>query len=619
MRIDPKTGNDVHFEYYAIGPEDSPLGFEMAKLFSGWFKKAGLGHTLVSGTWLGMVIKLVNPVLDDYDFMTGVGIVWGSTAPDILRDFTHSTNLPLWNCWYMNMKQDPDHQYCTPHYDGELNQDADYWGDKMMATLDVDIVKHSCFEIQEVLRDWEPYRPLLLWNNFACITGSQGWDGHGGIRIVNMAGQGLGQGWNRQRMYAGRTASPDEILKMSYGSELCSQNPLEADCAVDWGTIMGNLYPGMWAYTPYGRNYWYRAAVYAHDSEIWIGPGSSKRESGNGVYDAVVTYDGDGNMLTYDGKAIADVTEDDLKGDDQLGMKTRWELRDDLYWHDSDPGPDGKFGTADDGAGPDDTVGTADDLLHKVTTADVLFCAQMMLGKVYPAYENVRYYGIWEHMAGYIDPHDGPFCVDIVNATVFDIYEERRFVFSFEVHDIFLYCAKHIWEPYVKGPDDTLGTGDDQNPNEWEGWDRTKATVNTALLDPVRQRLGLSDMYLTDQIGYGQFVYHHGGWIKGVSTSIEYNPLHYHGNPAHLADVDLEVYYNENLPKGYQYYGYVDAADYKWIIDARDHGSWEGDIPVDSMRDPSADLVVPAQIVTGAEIAAWYSDIGESWGAGYPD
>jgi hypothetical protein len=96
LRIDPTTGTTMTpFEYYAIGPSESPIGYEMAQLITSWFHTAGIPCDLVAGTWLGMVIRLVNGIWEDYEFMTGVGIVWGSPAPDILFDFTYSKNPPL--------------------------------------------------------------------------------------------------------------------------------------------------------------------------------------------------------------------------------------------------------------------------------------------------------------------------------------------------------------------------------------------------------------------------------------------------------------------------------------------------------------------------------------------
>jgi len=601
MRIDPKTGEDLDFEYYAIGPVDSPLGFKTAELISKWFKRAGVGHHLVAGTWRGMVIRLVNPDLHDYEFMTGMGMYWGTRTPDILRDFTYSRNLPLWNFVYYN------------------NSDVDYWGDEMMRTLNLTRGKECAVRIQEILRDEEPYMPLLLTNNFAAITGPWA-GGAGGIRIVNMAGQGIGLPhsncgllipngqiqtiniWNKQRMWAGRTLpSGEKINKGVYSCEIFSLNPLEADCEVDWTTCLGKVMGGFWGFTPFLRDYVYLGVLDEHKVDLWIGPGSSEYVEGNGVYDAPF------NGTHYDGIPIADVTTSNLVGDDVLGMETTWRLRDDLYWHDSDPGPDGVHGTGDEPSGS----------VHKVTTADMEYAARVFMGKEYPEYENLRYYSSWTFFAGYTDTYDGPFAVEIVDDQTFTIYEERRYVFAFEGHDSTLAIVpKHIWEPYIEGPDATKGTEDDGDPAAWTGWE------DDYMIDPVRQRLGLSEMHLTHLIGYGPFVYHLGGWTPGVSTAIEYNPLYFAGkiNPG---DVDLEFFYNPELPEGLQRYGYVDFADYGRLLDARDNnvGGWAGGIPNDPMWDPTADLAGPAQVVqmvAGYDISSWYASLGERWGPGYP-
>jgi hypothetical protein len=631
MRKDPTTGEDLFFTYKAIGEMDSPLGWAMALMISDWFKKAGLGHELQAITWFEMVVILVNPYLEDYQFMTGVGIIWGTTAPDILVEFTHSEKIPLWNFVYMNFSE------------------ADYWGDEMMRTLNLTRVLEAAVRIQEVLAAHEPYRPLLLWNLFGAITGE--WEyGVGGHRIVNMAGVGfMGYSyepgllhpraqithtnvWNKQRMWSGRYSDEKKINLWIYDDEICSQNPLEADCEVDWSTILANVYDVLWRYTPFYRSYWPWAAIEMPVTSPWVGPGGSKHASGNGVYDAPYDVGPDGEWGTdddtYNGIPVADVTAGDLVGDDQLGMVTTWVLRDDLYWHDSDPGPDLKFGTDDDGT------------VYPVISADVEFMARLMMNKTGipgATYENVRYYGTWQYFAGYgrggnpdLDP-EGPFAVEIVDRRTFKIFEERRYIFAFESHNILLLGAQHIWEPYV------LAGGD---PATWTGYEEQymvdpildrvcKATPIPLTFEGICAQHNTAPYYLTYQIGFGPFVYHYGGWTPGVSTRIEVNPLYfagtslptitdpqYHRGFPHPADVDLEVYYNPELPAGLQYYGSVDLSDISRVLDA--FGSWPGAMPDDPMWYPTADLKPPTQEVGGTEVVWVLTHIGETWGPGYP-
>jgi hypothetical protein len=633
MRIDPKTGEDLHFTYKAISAADSPTGWEMALMISDWFKKAGLGHTLEAISWIEMVITLINLDLEDYQFMTGVGIVWGTTTPEILRDFTYSEDVPLWNFVYMNFSE------------------ADYWGTEMMATLNRTRVLEAAVRIQEVLDTYEPYRPILLWLNYAAL-------GPGTHRVVNMVGQGIGQGWSRQRTWSGRHLDDKKVNEWIYSAEICSQNPLEANCAVDWGTILGNVYEGLWTFTPYLRNYWPWGAeyipTYPDTMKEWIGPGGSERVGGDGVYNKPYA-DPDGVPCTgdetYGGKLVSEVTAADLAGDDVLGMCSIWKLRDDIYWHDSDPGPDLKFGTADDG------------VVYPVTSEDVRFMAGIMMNKtervagISSNYENIRYAWFWPYLAGYgryddpsLDP-EGPFAVEIIDDKTFVICEERRYMFSFQDHDILMLGAKHIWEPYLLGPDgiDQPGeTGDDGDPMTWTGYEQAY------MPDPVLDRIcypenniygavpetfeGLCAQHtdgtpfmLTYQIGFGPFVYHEGGWTPAVSTHIEVNPLYFAGTilPSPItdpqydrgfpnpADVDLEVFYNPALPEGLQYYGLVDGSDVACAI--RGLGSYAGKLI--SPRDPcalSADLIPPYQEITGAEILWILGHKGQAWGPGYP-
>ena len=588
IRLDPSTGSDMEpFEYYSDNPTDAPNAWAMAERFTLWFRRAGVPVDLVAGSWSGIIDRLTNTVLEDWEFITGVGITWGTTTPDILRDFTYSRNLPLWNFVYYN------------------NSAVDYWGDEMMRTLNLTRVKESAIEIQKNLRDEEPYMPIMLWNLFGAVAGRLDpeiptYDGPGGIRIVNSAGIGLGTSDNRRRSDFDRY-HPDtgaHINLWGSGSALDTLNPLEADEAVEWDDVLENVMGGFWGFTPFLREYAYLGVLDEHQIDLWIGPGSSEYVEGNGVYDADFTG------THYDGIPIADVTSANLVGDDVLGMSTTWKLRDDLYWHDSDPGPDGIHGTGDEPSGS----------VHKVTTADVEYGARICMGKEYPDYENIRYYSTWTFLAGYTDTYDGEFGIEIVDDQTFKVYEERRYVFAFEGHpSILIYTPKHIWEPYIEGPDATKGTEDDGDPAAWLGWE------DDYMIDPVRQRLGLSEMHLTHLIGFGPFVFHLGGWDPtGGYTRIEYNPLYFEGkiNPG---DVDLEFFYNAELPVGNQRYGFVDFADYGRLLDAIAHPSWEGTLPDDPMWDLTADLGWPSQVVSGlVEVGIWYAHLDERWGPGYP-
>ena len=170
---DPVTITGI--EYYTIGPAESPLGFEMATMITEWWRTAGIPVDLVAGTWLGMTARLINYVLEDYQIMTDFSVSWDvaplPTPPYILRDFTYSKNLPLWNFVYMNYSCPDDGVFCDPPpvnpYEYATNRDADYWGLEMLNTppspQNLQYLKHTAHQIQEVLSTHEPYLPLLEW------------------------------------------------------------------------------------------------------------------------------------------------------------------------------------------------------------------------------------------------------------------------------------------------------------------------------------------------------------------------------------------------------------------------------------------------------------------------
>ncbi len=169
---DPLTTTGI--EYYAWGPE-SPIGLEMAQLITGWFHTAGVPVDLVAVTWDDMFNRLINPVLEDYQILTGIGLVWRvvppPTPPYILHQLTYSKNLPFSNLVYMNYSEPYDGVFCDPPpvnpYEYAANRDADYWGLEMWNTLpnpsNLQYLRHTAHQIQEVLGTHEPYLPLLEW------------------------------------------------------------------------------------------------------------------------------------------------------------------------------------------------------------------------------------------------------------------------------------------------------------------------------------------------------------------------------------------------------------------------------------------------------------------------
>jgi len=278
IRIDPTIGTDLSpFEYYAIGPVEAPLGFNMAIKISDWFKKAGIPNDLVAGSQGGVFARLSNPVLEDYQMMTGIGIAWDTTAPDVLYDFTYSKNVPLWNHVYMNISE------------------IDEAGIRMMSTLNITACRQAAYNIQTVLADHEPYLPLLLDNGYAAFAGETdplvpSWEGPGCIGIVNAVGYGalgfdnlnLGllrppsaQGCNPWGKMLGRGGSTLETNIWGLGQSLNTLNPLTAHTASEW-QVLSLVEDYLFKRHPYTMGYMWWAAESMPTMELWIGPGSSE-------------------------------------------------------------------------------------------------------------------------------------------------------------------------------------------------------------------------------------------------------------------------------------------------------------------------------------------------------
>jgi len=639
IRIDPISGLDLDMmtytyfpacappttitgiTYYAPNPVEAPLGYEMALMITNWWRQAGVPVQLVPTTWGSMVMRLVNNVLEDYQMMTGVEMIWGSTSPEILKDLTYSENLPLWNFAYMNYSRPYDGISCIPPpvnpYVFVINRDADYWGEQMFRSLDVTQVQQAAHEIQEVLATHEPYLPLLESHTFYAFPGPSS-TSQGYLGIVNMPGFGPMSNYDEFWMLLGRAdRQNDELMIFGLTQHLDSLNPLIADTSADWSVLHG-IVDTLLERNPYNHKYMAWAAEpgafvavdptnpqiiyhqymkfdpdvgYTPLMEPWIGPGRQQM-GGNGVYDAPVTYDPEtGELATYNGIPVADVTEGDLVNDDQLGMRTQWRLRENLYWHDSDPGPDGKPGTVDDGT------------VHPVTTADVEFIYDLLIKQ-----ENERYFSNWWYVYDATTIWDAPPLVGTVPPTdnyAFEIYEERRWVFAFEDHsEVSVLVPEHIWAPDLAGPDGIFCTGDDTHHQFWTGWQVPY------IEDPIHPGYTLSRL-----IGFGPFMYHIAGpggpgWQPGVCTHLEDNdiyfgtfqPFHYLppqyciGEPSRILRGDVDLNQLVELP------------DLAVIIDAF------GSHPGDPHWDPKADIAHPAQFVQLDDVNLVIDEFGQTWG-----
>jgi hypothetical protein len=407
------------------------------------------------------------------------------------------------------------------------------------------------------------------------------------IGIINFAGRGphtSGNVWGKQLTRAGRTdpGTGMDINKWGQGAYLDTLNPLMADTVADWQCLTG-LFEGHYGRNPYTLEYMWLGTTGMPTIDPWVGPGGSNAYGGATGH--LATYDGDFNGTHYNGtsgdwKAVADCGPSDMLGDDVVGMVVSWELREGQYWQDSDPGPDGIFGTGDDGA------------VHPVTTADSEFGMNLLHFQ-----ENVRYQTNWDFV----------YAIEPITDLEFKIYEERRFLFAFEAHDVSLLTPKHIWEDYIgtgqihddgltlTRPDGSTGLADywdyysvddsgyNNHHDTWTGWDEVY------MEDP--QRPGWDLTYL---IGNGPFTYHYGGWDPGVSVRFEANPCYYAGHVC-AADIDFNQRTEpatEDVNKMLQSIGSYGAPNY--LVEA--------------------DTAYPAQIVDLSEISQFLDHSGHYWG-----
>jgi len=566
LRKDPVYGGPIAFEYYAIGPVEAPIGFEMAQLVASYYRKAGLTVDLVAGTWLGMVIRLTNADFYDYQFMTGIGITGMGIAPDFMYDVTYSENMPLWNFAGMNISS------------------LDEAGLRMMSTLDLAKCRQAAFDIQTLMSEYEPFMPMLLWNNFIASKGpSRAYQPGGPITWPDAPGSHPGLVGIVVDQRGGAAVSANVFGKMltrgdrldlpnpneernlwGAGAYLDTLNPLMADTVPDWQTL-ANLFEGFYSRNPYTMDYMWWGAEYAPAIEEWIGPGR-KQIGGNEVYDA--TYNG----THYDGIPIADVTEDDLVNDDQLGMVVTWKIREGMYWHDSNPGPDGKFETADDGT------------LYEVTAEDYCFGMNLLRDQ-----ENDRYQTQWWFV----------YAVEEVDEFTVKVCEERRFLFAFEGHDVGFLAPKHIWESFIEPvydvaslaitlPDGTISYGDEiidwtRHHDTWEGWEEPYMQ-DPGIRDPITGAISTDPRFmLTKLIGFGPFKYHMGGWEVGIGSHFEAN-RQYFAHTICVGDIDFSK--TVELPDLYAVMASV------------------GEYKADPNYNVAADICYPAQVIDSAEIYA---------------
>ena len=232
-----------------------------------------------------------------------------------------------------------------------------------------------------------------------------------------------------------------------------------------------------------------------------------------------------------------------------IGEYMRWTLRDDMTWHDGTP----------------------------VTSADVEFCLDLLVNQ-----NNERYDAIQRVI------HD----VEIISEYVVDVYMTARYLWADnDISHIALLAPRHIWKPYIAGPDGDLWTGDDRDHRFWKGYLWTDAYGYSA---PVIVTVSGS-VQLTHLQGNGPFVYPDGGWVPDTSMRL----IRWRIGSWHE--------YAYILRGDNNFDGYVDVLDL-WAP-AYAFGSQPG-MPRWLHR---ADMANPAGLIDGRDIAVVYDEWGLHW------
>lgn len=255
-RIDPDTGvRMADFEYVTRPYAESPLYYEQSMIVNDRLHALGIPSVLTPKAWTDIVNILVNSDFEDYQVLTGVGIVWGAPSPDILYDFFESTQRPLWNVWNFQ------------------NDDVDDACHAMKATLDIDEMKTAVYEIQAIANEYIPYIPMMKYLAFTTETGPYD-TCDGAIKIVNAVGMGSEASYNefgKEFGEADRVEGGKNIYKHFLGAELDTLNPLMADTTADWQAL-DLIFGDFFRLNSYTQEYQWRAIEGMPTLAEWTGP-----------------------------------------------------------------------------------------------------------------------------------------------------------------------------------------------------------------------------------------------------------------------------------------------------------------------------------------------------------
>jgi len=414
---------------------------------------------------------------------------------------------------------------------GLQNQQVDDYIDAAMQTLNWDEAQTNIWACQELLSEIMPLIPMITSQTWTMATGP--YDGRPGVLgWVNMVGYGgisTSNDWNR--MYSRRAELDESIVPVAdwiMGTDAGVLNPLVSDTTYEY-RIMGTALQGLYSRHPY-----------THELMPWCIVDKPLIELWDGTYTADID-DPDFTDPTYDPSPVGSPGA-------VIGEKMTFELRSDMTWHDETP----------------------------VTAADCEFMLDLCVNQ-----NNERYDAIHKWI------HD----VNVVSTYVFEVYFTARYLWADnDIAGISLLTPKHIWEPYINGPDNILWNGDDEDHRFWDGtnW------INNYGYEAPEIETPSGTVQLTHFQGNGYNVFPAGGWTPGVSFHL----VRWHGSGFH---------YNRILRGDNNFDGISDVLDLWAPLYAM------GTQPGMPRWRFEADMANPAALIDGRDVEVVYNDWGYYW------
>jgi ABC-type transport system substrate-binding protein len=411
--------------------------------------------------------------------------------------------------------------------------------DAMMATLDWDTAQEHAFNAERRLLELMPLIPMITSQTWTCCTGP--YDGQPGVLgFVNMEGYGgLRSANDWCRLYSRRedeSGDPLAIQNWLTGQDADILNPLTSDTAYEWN-LMGPTITGMYIRHPYTHQLLPWSAADYPEIQLW-----------NGTHRTYGTTD-----PIEDRPWMVDPSPIGTPGT-VTGEYMKWTLRSEMTWHDGTP----------------------------VTAEDCEFVIDLLINQNNERYESTHKY---IHDVNIPDPTGDPL--------TYEIYYTARYLWADnDAGGLGLLAPKHIWKPYIQGPDETLWTGDDLDHRFWTGHDWTDMYGYSApIIDTA-----VGSVQLTHLQGNGYNVYPLGGWDQGVSMhTVRWNST----NPGWT--------YTRILRGDNNFDGIADILDLWAPLYA--FGTQPG-MPKWLL---TADMANPAALIDGSDIEVVYDNWGYYW------